>query len=106
LCPHLPPSPAPPTPSLHAALPISGQFHHLHSGDGLEQRARFVPHALRIGQVAGVMIGDALPATGIARRFPEPELDEVRADIHDPDRKSTRLNSSHVKISYAVFCLK
>src|SRR5690606_41289725 len=27
--------------------------------------------------------------------------DEMRAD-----RKSTRLNSSHVKISYAVFCLK
>src|SRR5690606_39392202 len=25
---------------------------------------------------------------------------------HDADRKSTRLNSSHVKISYAVFCLK
>src|SRR5690606_41320065 len=25
---------------------------------------------------------------------------------HFPDRKSTRLNSSHVKISYAVFCLK
>src|SRR5690606_41958030 len=25
---------------------------------------------------------------------------------HDIDRKSTRLNSSHVKISYAVFCLK
>src|SRR5436309_6467456 len=24
----------------------------------------------------------------------------------NPDRKSTRLNSSHVKISYAVFCLK
>src|SRR5699024_7689411 len=24
----------------------------------------------------------------------------------DPDRKSTRLNSSHVSISYAVFCLK
>src|SRR5690554_7396202 len=23
-----------------------------------------------------------------------------------PDRKSTRLNSSHVRISYAVFCLK
>src|SRR5438067_10687528 len=23
-----------------------------------------------------------------------------------PDRKSTRLNSSHVSISYAVFCLK
>src|SRR5690606_39846354 len=25
---------------------------------------------------------------------------------HQGDRKSTRLNSSHVKISYAVFCLK
>src|SRR5690606_41851438 len=25
---------------------------------------------------------------------------------HATDRKSTRLNSSHVKISYAVFCLK
>src|SRR5690606_40537330 len=29
------------------------------------------------------------------------------SDQHDhQDRKSTRLNSSHVKISYAVFCLK
>src|SRR5690606_41672649 len=26
--------------------------------------------------------------------------------LHALDRKSTRLNSSHVKISYAVFCLK
>src|SRR5690625_6904634 len=26
--------------------------------------------------------------------------------IHTRDRKSTRLNSSHVAISYAVFCLK
>src|SRR5690554_7059831 len=26
--------------------------------------------------------------------------------IKDVDRKSTRLNSSHVRISYAVFCLK
>src|SRR5690606_40510548 len=26
-------------------------------------------------------------------------------DARFPDRKSTRLNSSHVKISYAVFCL-
>src|SRR5690606_40759795 len=28
------------------------------------------------------------------------------AALRLPDRKSTRLNSSHVKISYAVFCLK
>src|SRR3712207_7895076 len=26
--------------------------------------------------------------------------------LHAPDRKSTRLNSSHANISYAVFCLK
>src|SRR3712207_8566546 len=28
------------------------------------------------------------------------------AQAGDPDRKSTRLNSSHANISYAVFCLK
>src|SRR5690606_37976909 len=31
---------------------------------------------------------------------------QARASIQRGDRKSTRLNSSHVKISYAVFCLK
>src|SRR5690606_41470233 len=31
---------------------------------------------------------------------------ETDAENHGEDRKSTRLNSSHVKISYAVFCLK
>src|SRR2546430_7200691 len=31
---------------------------------------------------------------------------ELAADIVDKDRKSTRLNSSHSQISYAVFCLK
>src|SRR5436309_11536109 len=31
----------------------------------------------------------------------------LRISLQQPvDRKSTRLNSSHVKISYAVFCLK
>src|SRR5437899_4075243 len=31
----------------------------------------------------------------------------TRVDLPDPeDRKSTRLNSSHLGISYAVFCLK
>src|SRR2546430_12438679 len=29
-----------------------------------------------------------------------------RREIQDEDRKSTRLNSSHSQISYAVFCLK
>src|SRR5688572_32421357 len=30
----------------------------------------------------------------------------ARRKLHRPDRKSTRLNSSHSQISYAVFCLK
>src|SRR2546426_9044430 len=30
----------------------------------------------------------------------------VTLAVHRPDRKSTRLNSSHLVISYAVFCLK
>src|SRR3712207_7522986 len=33
-------------------------------------------------------------------------LGAMRQDRADPDRKSTRLNSSHANISYAVFCLK
>src|SRR3712207_7223656 len=42
---------------------------------------------------------------------PAPERLEVhlRMELHpqtSPDRKSTRLNSSHANISYAVFCLK
>src|SRR5438067_13317823 len=31
---------------------------------------------------------------------------ECTFTLRDGDRKSTRLNSSHVSISYAVFCLK
>src|SRR5471030_1654782 len=30
----------------------------------------------------------------------------AQVSANDPDRKSTRLNSSHLGISYAVFCLK
>src|SRR6266702_5675670 len=40
------------------------------------------------------------------RRFP-PFLAAIAPPCRTrPDRKSTRLNSSHVAISYAVFCLK
>src|SRR5438477_2929131 len=31
---------------------------------------------------------------------------QLSMDSYDRDRKSTRLNSSHMSISYAVFCLK
>src|SRR5690606_39467643 len=34
------------------------------------------------------------------------EVRAVETEYRPQDRKSTRLNSSHVKISYAVFCLK
>src|SRR5436309_8722264 len=43
------------------------------------------------------------------RTFAVPLADkrrQVDAGTSTVDRKSTRLNSSHVKISYAVFCLK
>src|SRR3712207_8205388 len=52
----------------------------------------------------------ALPRSGGEQRLEVlhphvvPHLDDQRGD-HE-DRKSTRLNSSHANISYAVFCLK
>src|SRR5690606_39331356 len=42
--------------------------------------------------------------TGI--RKDEPDIGDLSFFKKALDRKSTRLNSSHVKISYAVFCLK
>src|SRR3712207_8556704 len=42
-------------------------------------------------------------ARGDERRVRE---QQPEADRTDEDRKSTRLNSSHANISYAVFCLK
>src|SRR5690625_5454373 len=45
-----------------------------------------------------------------ALRFRRPVRDGLEAQVEEAaarqDRKSTRLNSSHVAISYAVFCLK
>src|SRR5437870_12797061 len=67
--------------SLHDALPISGA--HPPRGEGSRVRDR------RDRPLGPSRLG-------------------VRAerDRPSPDRKSTRLNSSHVAISYAVFCLK
>src|SRR5690606_40772208 len=42
----------------------------------------------------------------IDRIFYKNKIKKIVKDIETKDRKSTRLNSSHVKISYAVFCLK
>src|SRR5690349_22157450 len=49
-------------------------------------------------QQSGVFTGPGCPAPTICH------WDRIR--VPATDRKSTRLNSSHVEISYAVFCLK
>src|SRR2546426_3548759 len=54
----------------------------------LERARRLRPCACRVGRI------DCLPRV------------EEKADTLARDRKSTRLNSSHLVISYAVFCLK
>src|SRR5256885_5914249 len=72
-------------------------------------------------EIYTLSLHDALPiwqrehvgdAAGRARaRIPRAEHQPANARVHDragahEDRKSTRLNSSHLVISYAVFCLK
>src|SRR5689334_23895191 len=50
-------------------------------------------------------LGDALAA--LDGRAEQPAAGRVDPrEIREQDRKSTRLNSSHSSISYAVFCLK
>src|SRR6266849_8567463 len=50
------------------------------------------------------------PYTTLFRSWPAPpggrEVQAGQLELAGPDRKSTRLNSSHEWISYAVFCLK
>src|SRR5690349_22393787 len=71
-----------------------------------------------MGAVAGVCVGNGRrrpvhgalgedEQDGEADRGDDGPADLRRAPWHrHRDRKSTRLNSSHVEISYAVFCLK
>src|SRR5438067_8890589 len=48
----------------------------------------------------------ALAAEARDRQRARPPPHSALSDLELQDRKSTRLNSSHVSISYAVFCLK
>src|SRR5690348_17535102 len=66
----------------------------LFRSDAAPAIGRLVDHGVALRGV-----GDVEPAQedAIARRDP---------GVREPDRKSTRLNSSHPSISYAVFCLK
>src|SRR5690606_40998040 len=84
--------------SLHDALPISRGGGDLDDGDEEESEQR---HRQRHSQLDP----DRCPAHAFPLTPPErprrlPLLPSIR------DRKSTRLNSSHVKISYAASCLK
>src|SRR3712207_6881726 len=77
--------------SLHDALPISrrrAQGRHPHLPHGLS------PLLQRRG------------GGGRGALFPAPSRRRSGVRRVDRDRKSTRLNSSHANISYAVFCLK
>src|SRR2546428_5156288 len=49
--------------------------------------------------------GRLLNIISIKQRYPG-HARQAMLDRNDIDRKSTRLNSSHDQISYAVFCLK
>src|SRR3712207_7928700 len=72
------------------------------------------PHAQRLGQL-DVGVGPVLDVEVVANQGAVGADDGSVAAQHRadgagyepvPDRKSTRLNSSHANISYAVFCLK
>src|SRR5438874_5737267 len=64
-------------------------------------------------EIYTLSLHDALPISHLRARLVDRFLAEtqhqglpVAEGIPTRDRKSTRLNSSHVEISYAVFCLK
>src|SRR2546426_4562520 len=60
-------------------------------------------------EIYTLSLHDALPICTYPRDTPEDFQREVHAGLEQAlrrDRKSTRLNSSHLVISYAVFCLK
>src|SRR2546428_3823789 len=58
-------------------------------------------YALRLGETHAADRRVALSLPAVLKTYGRLLLDRRRAD-----RKSTRLNSSHDQISYAVFCLK
>src|SRR5690606_41385437 len=67
----------------------------LAAGDGARELTQGLTHQAGLEAHMGV--------THFAFDFSTGDQGGDRVD-HDQDRKSTRLNSSHVKISYAVFC--
>src|SRR2546430_6348784 len=64
---------------------------------------------VELGRAVTHLLRDLLAAREVPERAHDGGAalrDDVRGPSLGPDRKSTRLNSSHSQISYAVFCLK
>src|SRR3712207_8789827 len=59
----------------------------------------------RVGRAHGEVVGERA-ARHLPVKAPAARLRRGDAAEDGEDRKSTRLNSSHANISYAVFCLK
>src|SRR3712207_8425763 len=59
-----------------------------------------------IPRLRGVLVRAGHDSRRESRLSTTLRLDAPRRDTGRADRKSTRLNSSHANISYAVFCLK
>src|SRR2546430_11304311 len=53
-----------------------------------------------------VVVANRVPSNDAALRFRHFRMPAAQYPLENLDRKSTRLNSSHSQISYAVFCLK
>src|SRR5690606_39499063 len=64
------------------------------------------PRALRSARRSRPARRGSVPACRLPRPVRRARRTSRTTAARTPDRKSTRLNSSHVKISYAVFCLK
>src|SRR5258705_3266620 len=58
------------------------------------------------GFARGDVLEDDLEFGEVAAQRDQVLVDEGGLAVEQVDRKSTRLNSSHLGISYAVFCLK
>src|SRR5256885_3950899 len=70
-------------------------------------RSTLFPYTTLFRSVFGEPSGHHRIAIGLAARQDRRDAGPHRSLAHDErDRKSTRLNSSHLVISYAVFCLK
>src|SRR5690606_40526241 len=91
---------------LHDALPIFASGEQLFTPDGMLDHP--APREMTPDDIAQAVEEFAAAASNaIDAGFDGVELHGANGYlIQQLDRKSTRLNSSHVKISYAVFCLK